>query len=558
MIGTAPGELRALVDRLERLAERRLALGPRSESAATRARQLVDHLHSHVRVRAQSLDAPLVVLLVGPTGAGKSTIFNTIVGRSASPTGVLRPTTRSAVVLAHPTDREGLREGALAGMSAGAIRFVADDEVAPGLALVDTPDVDSVEHANRLLADRLVEAADLAVFVTTATRYADRVPWSVLERVRERGLPLMVVVNRMPADDADQAEILSDVARLMAEAGLETELIGVREGDLEAGGDRLAPATIRRLTDEIGRLRADREARVRLAARALMGSLAGLGESIERVADDADHEAIDVDALRRVADRAYESGLTDLEQEVRHGTFLREEALRHWQAFVGADQITRFFSEGIGRVRGALQAVFRPATAPVREVRAATTDDLLAAARLQVAEAARRTASTWSDWPGMGDAVSADADLWLPTADFDDRLRGRLEAWIDSIVSDIQLRGGPKRTLARGGTLGVNVLGTGVMLASFLHTGGLTGAEIGVAAATAFLNQKLLSALFGEAAMTELVADARGRLQEVLRTTFEEERARFDVLLPPDGALPRIADDLRGVAAELRSLPTSE
>ena len=135
---------------------------------------------------------------------------------------------------------------------------------------------------------------------------------------------------------------------------------------------------------------------------------------------------------------------------------------------------------------------------------------------------------------------------------------GRLEAWIDSIVSDIQLRGGPKRTLARGGTLGVNVLGTGVMLASFLHTGGLTGAEIGVAAATAFLNQKLLSALFGEAAMTELVADARRRLQELLHTTFEEERARFNVLLPPDGALPRIADDLRGVAAELRALPTSE
>ena len=149
-------------------------------------------------------------------------------------------------------------------------------------------------------------------------------------------------------------------------------------------------------------------------------------------------------------------------------------------------------------------------------MRAATTDDLLAAARMQAAEAARRTATTWSDWPGMGETVSADADLWLPSSDFDERLRGRLDGWIDSIVADIQLRGGPKRSLARGGTLGVNVLGTGVMLASFLHTGGLTGAEIGVAAATAFLNQKLLSALFGEAAMAELVGDARQRLQDVL------------------------------------------
>ena len=80
----------------------------------------------------------------------------------------------------------------------------------------------------------------------------------------------------------------------------------------------------------------------------------------------------------------------------------------------------------------------------------------------------------------------------------------------------------------------------------------------GVAAATAFLNQKLLSALFGEAAMTELVTDARNRLQELLRTTFDEERARFDLLLPPDGALSRIADELRAVAVELRALPTTE
>ena len=84
MIDTATTGLRALVERLESLAERRLALHPRSEAAAARARQLADHLRGHVRVRAASLDAPLVVLLVGPTGAGKSTIFNTIAGRAAA------------------------------------------------------------------------------------------------------------------------------------------------------------------------------------------------------------------------------------------------------------------------------------------------------------------------------------------------------------------------------------------------------------------------------------------------------------------------------------------
>ena len=503
-----------------------------------------------------------------PTGAGKSTIFNTIAGRAASSTGVLRPTTRVAVILVHPDDQETLVDGALAGIPPEQVRLVTDDAIEPGLVLIDAPDIDSLEHANRALTDRLVEAADLCVFVTTATRYADQVPWSVLARVQERGLPLLVVVNRMPPDPDDQREVLADVRRLLAEAGLDglladgrdatpRDLVAVREGDLDTDGERLVAATIAPLLDEIARLRADREARVALAARALTGSLTGLGESLDRIADDADHETIDVEALRRLADRAYDSGLVALRQEIGQGTFLREEALRHWQSFVGADQMTRFFSEGIGRIRGAIIAAFRPATAPVAEMRAATTDDLLAVARLQAAEAARRTATAWADEHGMGPVMAEDADLWLPSPDFDTRLRGRLEGWIESIVEDIQQNGRSKRTLARGASVGVNVLGTGVMLGTFIHTGGLTGAEVGVAAATAFLNQKLLSALFGEAAMAELIADARTRLQDALTETFDEERARFDRLLPAAGALPELAADLRAAAAAVRALPTA-
>lgn len=566
MIGTEPVDLRVLVDRLADLAARRLTSGPRSDAALARARQLGDHLRGHIRVRAASLDAPLVVLLVGPTGAGKSTIFNTIAGRAASPTGVLRPTTRVAIALVHPADRETLIEGALAGVPLEQLRFVDDPEIEPGLAVVDAPDIDSIEHANRALADRLVEAADLCCFVTTATRYADHVPWAVLSRVEERGLPLLVIVNRMPPDPADRADVLADVRRLLADAGMDRllavepgapprELIGVREGDVAADGERLVPQTIQVLQDEIARLRAGRDARRELAARALTGSLVGLGDSIDRIADDADHEAIDVEALRRTADRSYETSLVALRDEISHGAFLREEALRHWQSYVGADQITRFFSQGIGRVRGAIAAIFRPTSAPVAEIRAATTDDLVAVAHLQAAEAARRAATAWSAERDMGPVVGTRADLWLPSPAFDDRLRAGLESWIDGIGAEIQAHGQSKRLLARGASVGVNVLGTGVMLGTFIHTGGLTGAEVGVAAATAFLNQKLLSALFGEAAMVELIADARRRLQDVLTTTFDAERARFDDLLPASGELSGLAVELRAAARDVRALP---
>lgn len=566
MTEAAVGQLRDLVGRLEALADRRLASRPASASANARATQLTDHLRGHVRVRANSLDAPLIVLVLGPTGAGKSTLFNTLAGRAASATGVLRPTTRLAVVLMHPGDRAALLDGALARVGADRLQLVEDDAIAPGVALVDAPDIDSIEHTNRELADHLVESADLCLFVTTAIRYADRVPWTVLGRARERGLPLIGLVNRMPTDEADRRAILTDIERLFVDAGLidtmasgrdaRIELVGVNEGDIELATESLRHAAIAPIAERIEQLRRDREARLELAARALAGSLAGLGQLLDTIADDCEHEAIDVDALLRTANHQYERELISLRDELGRGTFLREEALRHWQRFVGADQITRFFSQGIGRVRGALAAILRPAHAPVAEIRAATTEDLLAVARLHAAEAARRTSTGWVEDHAVATAIADDPGLWSTSIDFDDRLRARLDTWMDGIAADIEATGRPKHLLAKGASIGVNVIGTGVVLGTFFHTGGLTGAEVGVAAGTAFLNQKLLSALFGEAAMAELIAHARNRLDEALAATFAEELARFERLVLGSGQLTGLAADLRQAAADTRNLPS--
>jgi hypothetical protein len=217
--------------------------------------------------------------------------------------------------------------------------------------------------------------------------------------------------------------------------------------------------------------------------------------------------------------------------------------------------MTRYVSKGIGRVRGAIAGLIRPAAPPVEAVRAATTEDLLAVARMHAAEAARRTATSWADVPGIGPAIAADAGLWDASPDFDDRLRARLELWIESIGADIEATGRPRRILARGASLGVNALGTGVMISTFMHTGGLTGAEVGVAAATAFVNDKLLSALFGEAAMHRLILDARRRLDEALAVTFAEDRIRFDRLVPGSASLSGLAAELRTAARDVRALP---
>jgi hypothetical protein len=91
----------------------------------------------------------------------------------------------------------------------------------------------------------------------------------------------------------------------------------------------------------------------------------------------------------------------------------------------------------------------------------------------------------------------------------------------------------------------VNAVAVAVMLAVFINTAGLTGAEVGIAAGTAILNQKLLEAIFGEGAMEELIAKARERLMALLTSLFEHERMRFEALVPAPGRLRELATALR-------------
>jgi energy-coupling factor transporter ATP-binding protein EcfA2 len=558
--GLDPAVLVRRAQEIAVLADRRLAGAPAVGPTHERARQLRDHVRSYILPRARSLDAPLLVLILGSTGAGKSTLINTIAGRPVSRTGVLRPTTREAVLLAVPEDAQTLFEasGPLASLDPSRVERIEGEGARPGLAIVDAPDIDSVERDNRALADIFVEAADLCVFVTTGTRYADRVPWDVLHRVRERGLPLIVVVNRLPPDDSDAAAVLEDVERLMANAGLggdaehRLEITGVREGELDAEHDALRRASVQLVLKRIDELAADRDARRQLAARSLAGALAGLGPLVHSVADDLEHEAIEAEALRRIVATTYAEELRALEAELQGGRFLREEVLRNWQTFVGADQVTRLFSSGIGRIRGAIVTLLRGSPpAPIAIVEEETTSDLLAIGSSHAAEAARRTSVLWNERPNAAQLLAAQPQLWSPTNDFGARLERRLRTWMTAIADDVRVTGAPKRTLALGASLGVNAIGVAVMLGVFAHTGGLTGTEVGIAAATAFLNQKLLEALFGEAAMVEMIGRARARLHTELIATFGEERARFERLVAPGAELRALAAELRASVEDL-------
>ncbi|WP_366180168.1 GTPase [Actinomyces timonensis] len=186
--------LNSTVGDLERLD---LALGASETEAARRLRHsLICQIRDHVLPRIADAEVPAIVVVGGSTGAGKSTLVNSALGAEVSVAGVLRPTTRTPVLVVNPEDRESLSDHSLAGVCA----FQESEAVPAGLALVDASDLDSVHESNRVLAARLLESADLWLFVTTAARYGDQTPWSTLEAAAERKMPIAIVLNRVRAD----------------------------------------------------------------------------------------------------------------------------------------------------------------------------------------------------------------------------------------------------------------------------------------------------------------------------------------------------------------------
>ena len=152
-----------------------LDLPSTADAKANRA-ELLRQLDDYVIPRLESIDAPLLAVIGGSTGAGKSTLVNSILRREVSRAGVLRPTTTSPVLIHHPEDLRWFRNerilpelGRVSGRETeegqpNTVRLVESSELPAGMALLDAPDIDSVVDENRALARQLLGAADLWLF----------------------------------------------------------------------------------------------------------------------------------------------------------------------------------------------------------------------------------------------------------------------------------------------------------------------------------------------------------------------------------------------------------
>jgi len=187
---------------------------PPAEFEQQRVR-LVRELHVLNFKMERTADLLPFIVFQGGTGTGKSSIFNSLLGYPLSRTGAERPQTLHPIVLAPRRSVALFREAELlpdmpshwydirsmAGRfhdEPGFVVYVSHDfEAWRDYVLVDSPDMDSVVQANRLLAEDLYALADLVIFVTSQEKYADKRPFEWFRKAERQGKPYWLILNKV-------------------------------------------------------------------------------------------------------------------------------------------------------------------------------------------------------------------------------------------------------------------------------------------------------------------------------------------------------------------------
>ena len=515
--------------------------GPQIEGSTTTHRlvhELVNQIDDYLLPRLANLDAPLLVGIGGSTGAGKSTITNSLVGATVTTSGLLRPTTRIPVLVCHPADEAWFVEGGVlpdlprisgSTTKGHGIRVVATDTLVEGLAVLDTPDIDSVEVANHELAAQLLGAADLWLFVTTAARYADAVPWEYLATAQERAIALGAAVNRIP--EGGENDVVTHFGRMLAANGLpDVSIFPIPETELNDG--RIPESHISGIRWWLLDLTADATKRRNLVRSTVEGAVGSIPSRIELIVEGIEHEATAVSMLAAAAEREYRVALGTITGRVEEGTLLREEVLSRWQEFVGAGQVISALQGGIARIRDGLRSVFIGGGSATAEVRGELRDSLLAAVVAAADDAADRTVETWEISPGGNQYLGEDTRILArPSPELRTNTEHEIAQWQEYVLGLVRQQAEGKRLAARTLSLGINTIGVSLMVVMFAHTGGLTGGEVAVAGGTATVSQALLTAIFGESAVRDLAKQARTDLIARLERLMEAEAMRFTTRL---------------------------
>jgi len=566
---------------------------------AAMARQLDDY----ILPRSASVDNPLTIVVGGSTGAGKSTLVNTLLGEPLTQSGAIRPTTRHPVLLHRAEDEAALSPERFlptlprtrtSGMNAGsqalpgldpkiarALIPITTSALPRGIALIDAPDIDSVSEENRTLAKELLSAADLWLFVTTANRYADAVPWELLHEAAARSIAIAVVLNRVP--EGDEEAIENDLRRMLDEAGIHAVLIHtVTEQPRDESG-MLAPVSLAPLTLWIRELGADAPARAAIARQTLAGAVETLAGNLQVLAAEQARQQAAHQSLATIAAEEYEDALTTIDGALSDGSLLRGEVLSRWHDFVGTGDFFRSLDSTIGRLRDRVGSALRGQPAAAQKVEDALESGIHAVVLDAAARASENTRTRWRasragrsllarlDAPqaasaapeknagANGEAKGNEAKGEVQSAEdiFSAAVAEQIRLWQGSVLEMIREEGADKRKRARFLSLGVNATAVMLMVAAFSLTGGITGIEAGIAGGSGVVGTKLLESVFGEDAVRRMATRARTDLLERMADLLTEHAQPFTAVLeetdPQADAedIHRAAEQVHAIAAEM-------
>ena len=551
---------------------------PGADEVSAERSKLLSQIDDYLLPRVRQSAAPILVALVGSTGAGKSTLVNSIVGTHVSLTGVRRPTTNSPVLACHPDDigwfAENMflptlprvrQEGLARPGRDGLLVLAASEGMTKGVALLDTPDIDSVVRAHYDFAYQFLDASDLWLFMTSASRYADAPVWEILQHARERGAALGVVLSRVPP--SHRTELVAHFNAMLDANGITASNrfvipeTGIVEGMLP--DDIFQP--IRDWLNETAH-REDR--RVAVLSQTMAGVLDTFKIRVPKLAAHVDAQVTLRARLRREAESAYANALEDFRAGTRNAQLLRGEALARWQDYAASGELGAALRGKRGG--GARQAKGRRARKGTATPRPAALDAALRTALealvLSVADrAAEQVTRAWRADPA-GSALLAEAEAsralgerakrefesaFGPSADdqaarqatfersspdLPARVTRAVSAWQDQLMRLIQTG---KKTGHDSEPLSLVTL-----VAMLGEPGGHAGPRTQDAHEpdeTVTVPWELATSAFGAVESRQLVDAARADLADRVRLLLDEELLRFVEVLDEAGPVDPVA-----------------
>jgi hypothetical protein len=334
----------------------------------------------------------------------------------------------------------------------------------------------------------------------------------------------------------------------------DSTLFIVPESEVDDQG-LLPSSTVREIRGWLGSLAADAEARTGVVRQTLEGAIRTIAKRTYSVADASREQREMQERLRSEVDKAYGAAIEEVDRASADGTLLRGEVLARWQEFVGTGELLKTIESKVSWLRDRVSSAVRGQPQQATRVTVAVESGLQTLILEHAEAAAERTDAAWRAVPAGRALLDANGDdLSRASRDFRQRAERMVRDWQQGVLDLVRTEGADKRSTARVLAYGVNGLSVALMIVVFASTGGVTGAEVGIAGGSAVLGQKLLEAVFGDQAVRRLAANARKDLNRRMQALLDTERRRFTDLLDGLGILEQSEDALRGSARKVDDL----